>query len=302
MKRAVLAVLAGVLILAGCGSTGSGGSADSAVPAGGWPQPADGRVGESMCALLTSGDYARFGHHRAPDVSPQVDVKTNALDCRSGTADEMTLALEPTAAYARYVFAAGLREHRAQVHSVPVTGVVGAADESWFDRWGMGSDDGAHELRVRRGSLIVGLTLSGAGHEKDPRAALVGLADLVLRRLPHVGAKDTGTTHRLTYQVTGADRAASVTFDDYAAANENGSAENARLPWLREVPVAFGPSVSPDPPVVDVNATTTTAKVGCRIILDDVVIAEEKPHEGYVACHGQWPESPENSEPAVFRE
>jgi hypothetical protein len=182
--------------------------------------------------------------------------------------------------------------------------VVGAADESWFDYWPVGSTAREHELRVRRGGLILGITLSGTrgAKEKDPREVLVGLANLVLRRLPHVGATDTGSTHRIEYEVMGTAKASSIDYDDYTL-TQFGHAQNVRLPWIHAVAVAYGGGgTRPNPPALNAVASPPTAKIGCRVIIDGMLVDEEIPHEGFVACAGFFRQTtPDAAQPASWR-
>ncbi|HEY0540258.1 MAG TPA: hypothetical protein VGD53_17950 [Actinoallomurus sp.] len=286
-----------LLVLTGCRLT-SGRHDQSGPPAGGWPQPAGTRVTSAMCGLLTDADYARLGHDRKPSTSGTVRDQTNTVDCLYESVDEMTLSLEPTAAAAKYIFAADLRNHRKQLaegsrRSDLAGGVVGPADESWFDNWSAGtsgSSPAAHEIRVRRGGLILGITLSGdrGKKERDPRTVLVDLADLVLRRLPHVGARDTGTTHRIEYELIGKGKATGVYWDDYTGI-ENSDVENLPLPWSTVVEMASPAGVTPDPPVLHAEVGPN-AKLTCLIFVDGVPVAGEKSHKGVVECEGVLPD------------
>jgi hypothetical protein len=286
-----------LLVLTGCRLT-SGRHDQSGPPAGGWPQPAGTRVTSAMCGLLTDADYARLGHDRKPSTSGTVRDQTNTVDCLYESVDEMTLSLEPTAAAAKYIFAADLRNHRKQLaegsrRSDLAGGVVGPADESWFDNWSAGtsgSSPAAHEIRVRRGGLILGITLSGdrGKKERDPRTVLVDLAGLVLRRLPHVGARDTGTTHRIEYELIGKGKATGVYWDDYTGI-ENSDVENLPLPWSTVVEMASPAGVTLDPPVLHAEVGPN-AKLTCLIFVDGVPVAGEKSHKGVVECEGVLPD------------
>jgi hypothetical protein len=300
MRRGVAITLgcALLLVLAGCRLT-SGGDVQSRPPAGGWPQPAGTRVTSAMCGLLTDADYARLGHDRKPSTSGSVRDRTNTLDCLYESTDEMTLSLEPTAAVAKYVFAADLRDHRKQLaegrrRSNLASGVVGPADESWFDDWSAGTDGSgavAHEIRVRRGALVLGITLSGDRGKKegDPRSVLVDLADLVLRRLPHVGVRDTGTTHRIEYELIGSGKATSVYWDDYTGIETSGRAEKLPLPWSTVVEMAAPEGVTPEPPVLHAEGGPN-AKLTCLIFVDGEPVAGQKSHKGVVECQGVLPD------------
>jgi hypothetical protein len=304
-----------VVALTGCRLTG--GVANAGPPPGGWPQPAGSRVTKEMCGLLTKADYAQLGHDRQPNVTDAVNDHENTVDCQYKSTDDMTLTLEPTADFAHYVFAAGLKDHKHQLtegHRQPAlaSGVVGAADESWFDYWTLGTAEArpvAHELRLRRGGLILGITLSGVRgkKEKDPRSVLIALADLVLRRLPHVGAKDTGTAHKIQYGAIGPGKAKSIQWEDYTGIQGAGEVGNTRLPWLHTVPMASEDGVQPSSPSLRVEASSPSAKVGCVIVIDNVPVAAKKPTKGFADCQGEFPDTsagspPSAGQPASFRQ
>jgi hypothetical protein len=300
-----------VIGLTGCGNDGGGwppakgrASADAAAPAraatpppGGWPQPEGGRLTEKMCGLLTEADYARFGHRRLPSVSEKLsEAGTNRVDCLYMTNDELWLDLQPTAESARLVLAADFRTHKRRMaqderQSVLATSVVPGADASWYDYATLGSDSGPHqehELRLRRGSLLVGITLSGikGKSEQDPRTVLTGLAALVLQRIPDVGKTDTGRTHKVTYQVLGAGRATSITYSD-PTAGKAVTRRNVRLPWRLVLPL--GETGRPGTPLV-LNAASTAplASLGCRISVDGRTVAAEPRQGGLVFCQGDY--------------
>lgn len=293
-----------------------GGASEAGPPAGGWPQPAGDRVTQGMCGLLTDADYKKLGHDRQPSLTKSVSDRYNTVDCLYKATDELTLTLEPTADYAHYVFGADLTDHKAQLaqsgrRSIRVDSVVGAANESWFDLWTSGTAGArpvAHELRLRRGSLLLGITLGGhrGRAEKDPRSVLIALAGLVLRRLPQVGLKDTGTPHKVQYAVIGRGRATSVEWTDYTDVQSGGEASNVPMPWLKTVQMAtFGTaSATPDDPYLKVETRSPSAKVGCLISIDDEPVALEKPRRGGVECEGKFPADaggPPSDQPAAFR-
>jgi hypothetical protein len=262
-----------------------------------------------MCGLLTEADYAALGHDRQPRTSGSVNDHENTVDCRYRSADGMALTLEPTADFAHYVFAAGLTDHRARLagthrRSALLHDVVGVADESWFDYpvpGAAGARPVAHELRLRRGSLILGITLGGVrgAKEKDPKSVLIALAGLVLRRLPRVGVRDTGTGHKIEYEAIGTGRAKSIGWDDYTGIRNSGELANTRLPWLHVVPMATSDGMTPDAPSLRVEAASRTAKVGCLIVVDDVPVAARRPRRGTAACRGSFPDPGGGSPPSV---
>jgi hypothetical protein len=306
MKRGIAGGLS-ALALAGCGVTGAGATAGP--PSGGWPQPSGSQVTADMCGLLTDADYDKAGHDRRAKISGTVDGQANSLGCRYRSGDAMTLSLQPTADFAEYEFAAGLTDHRRRLagshrRSGLVSGVVGAADESWFDDSAPGTAGPvAHELRLRRGSLILGITLGGVRGkgEKDPRGVLVGLAGLVLQRLPHVGAKDTGTAHKIQYEVIGTGTAASISWEDYTGIQGGGRLANTRLPWLHAIPVGAADGVQPATPTLHVEASSPTAKIACVILSDGVPVAARR-STGVVDCRGEVPDSGgSRAQPASLR-
>ena len=310
MKRGISCALSALaLALAGCGVTGA--DATAGPPPGGWPQPAGSEVTAAMCGLLTDADYEELGHDRRAKVSGAVDDQENSLDCRYRSGDDMTLSLQPTADFAKYVFAAGLTDHKDRLAGAHrptglVNAVVGAADESWFDDRTPGTAGAgpvAHELRLRRGSLILGITLSGVRgtKEKDPRSVLISLAGLVLRRLPHVGVTDTGTTHKIQYEVIGTGTAASIGWEDYTGIQGGGTVTNARLPWLRTIPVGSADGLQPATPTLRAQASSPTAKIACYVLADGVPVAAQR-STGSVDCRGTLPDSGgSRAQPASLR-
>jgi hypothetical protein len=298
MRRVAFAFLV-VLALAGCDPVA--GSVDGKPPPGGWPQPAAGRLTSDMCGLLTKADYARLGHVRQPSLWDTVGGGSSSLDCRYRSNDELTLTLLPTAEYAEYVFATGLQEHKddlTQAHRTSglANDVVGPADESWYDR-SLGSTDPTpepHEIRVRRGALILGIVLSGVKgkSEKDPRDVLTQLSNLVLRRLPHVGAQDVGTNHKIEYEVVGGGRAATLTWEDYTDFNHSGSLSNPRLPWVRTIQMAVSPGAAASPMSLSVRASSPGKKVGCQITVDGTPVAADGMRKGYAHCESPFPDQP----------
>jgi hypothetical protein len=314
MRRGLALVFALSLVLTGCRLTG-GGDGAAGPPAGGWPQPTDGQVTTALCGLLTDADYTKLGHHRRPSISKAVTDRTNTVDCSYESIDAMTLTVKPTAEAARYYFAADLADHRRQLATVHrrsalAKNVAALADESWFDYWSLGTDDqhaNAREIRVRRGALVLGITLGDVRGKKegDPRSVLVNLADLVLRRLPHVGAKDTGTNHKVEYEVIGLGRATSIEWEDFTGIESGGTETNTRVPWLRVVSMATAPGVQPDKADVTVETASPRTKVGCLILLDGVPIAGERPRAGgHLRCEADIPEDDdgggEDARPALF--
>jgi hypothetical protein len=296
-----------VTALAGCGSTGGGGSkagggaASDGPPPGGWPQPENGRLTEGMCGLLTNTDYARFGHQRLPSVSvKRSESGANAVDCRYMTEDELALNLQPTSEAAKLVFAAELESHKKRLvsekrESILATDMVQGADESWFDYWTLGTSAGQfkeHELQVRRGALIVSLTLSGikGKNEKDPREVLAGLAGLLLKRIPDVGKTDTGVTHKVRYKVSGTGRAKTIRYSD-PTGGKLVERKNVPLPWSVELPMA---SLGRQQVPLTLNALANglMVAIGCSVSVDGKPVTEQPPRIGGLAlCQGKYTET-----------
>lgn len=299
-----------VIALTGCRLAGGGEPEEAAPPAGGWPQPDGDKVTERMCGLLTDADYKKLGHGRQASLTRSVNDRFNSVDCLYKATDELTVTLEPTKDYAHYVFGADLADHKKQLaqsgrRPILANGVVGAADESWYDLWTSGTAAAqpvAHELRLRRGSLIIGITLGGhrGKAEKDPRSVLIALAGLVLRRLPGTGLKDTGTQHKVQYAVIGKGRAKSIEWADYTDVQNGGEASGARMPWLRTVSMATFDHghTTPDDPYLWIEPSSPNAKVGCVITVDNVPVAVERPAKGVVKCEGDFPEDSDDGSDA----
>jgi hypothetical protein len=292
MRRVALAFLA-TLALIGCDPVA--GSVHATPPPGGWPQPSGKWLTERMCGLLTKADYASPGHVRQPDDNT-INALDNSVDCHYPAGEEMRLSLKPTAEFAKYVFATGLQIHQdrlAAAHRRPelARDVAGATDESWFDVYTatLGSTAADPEIQVRRGALILDITLGGA-REKDPRGILTKLAGLVLGRLPHVGAKDTGITHKITYEATGAGRATSVEWHDYGGVQDDRIVQNVRLPWVHTVEVATGGRLEPNLPNIWVKASSPDKKVGCLIVVDGVPQGSLPPAKDRTVCQGGFPD------------
>jgi hypothetical protein len=298
MRRgAVLAAGCALLLaLTACKSSsesdGGGGAVSGGPPAGGWPQPVNGQLTTQMCGLLTNADYAKYGHQRLPlDSEKRADDAPNAIDCLYMTADELSLDLQPTSAGAELTFAASLKDHKQRLTedgrpSVLARNVVSGADESWFDYWTLGSAGEKfteYEIRVRRGSLLAGIVLSGihGKNEKDPRTVLTGLAGLVLSRIPDVGRTDTGKLSEARFSVTGKGRARQIVYYD-PATSKSVTLTNVKLPWHVDRPV-----VTSGRPFVLMNLTATgsgpMSPIGCAVSVDGTTLVEQTPRIGGTA-------------------
>ncbi|WP_285567118.1 hypothetical protein [Actinoallomurus iriomotensis] len=295
MKRgAMLVPLVLTAVLTACGSGSSGGAKSSensggGPPKGGWPQPVNGQLTPQMCGLLTDADYAKYGHTRLPVISQKrLDNAPNAIDCLYTTSDELDIGLQPTAEAAKTQYAAGLKDHKERLTedsrpTVLATNVVQGADESWFDYWTLGTANSQfkeYEISVRRGSLVVGIVLSGlkGKNEKDPRTVLTGLAGLVLQRIPNVGRTDTGKTHKAEFAVAGAGRAKQIVFNDPTSGAVT-TLKNVKLPWHVEKPlINYGQAQI----MLNLTAVSGTpmAAIGCNISVDGKTVVQEDPKIG----------------------
>ncbi|MBW8486846.1 RDD family protein [Actinomadura parmotrematis] len=235
-------------IAAGSGSGGGTSALDPGkpkAPAGGWPQPQNGRVTPDMCGLLTRQDYANFGYswfgYSNTDVQPP-----NRVSCLSTGGGGLGVEVLPTRKAAEIRYAQVLRDHKSRLQedqrrSALATGVVPGTDESWFDNATLGSDSATfkeYDLYARRGALLVSVNLQAWNHkgEKPPKEAAAGLAARVLERLPGVGATDTGTLSKLSFVVVGSrtNRASSISYSD-PTSGRSVQLKNVKLPWRVDV-------------------------------------------------------------------
>jgi hypothetical protein len=299
MRRGAALSLGCALLLApaGCGTKAGGSGAGDAQaagpPAGGWPQPENGRFTTKMCGLLTDADYAKYGHKRLPVVSEKkIEDQPNAIDCLYMTEDELNLNLQPTAEAAKLRFAATLEDHKRRLSedrraTVLAQNVVPGAAESWFDYWTLGTAGSKfteYEIQVRRGALIVGMTLSGlkGKNEQDPRVLLSGLAGLVLQRIPTVGKADTGRMQQARFTVVGPGRAKQIIYND-PTSDKTITLKNVKLPWHVEKPL-----LALNAPFVLLNLSAISggpmAGVGCSISVDGETVIQQAPQIGLATC------------------
>jgi hypothetical protein len=298
MRRGVAVACALMLALAGCGTKLPGGHSaakpSGGPPPGGWPQPVNGQLTTQMCGLLTDADYAKYGHQRLPMVSEKrVDNEPNAVACLYTVEDELTLNLQPTAEAAKLTYDAELRDHKRRLvedsrPTVLAENVVPGSDQSWFDYWTLGTANSKYteyEISVRRGSLVVGMILSGlkGKKEQDPRVVLSGLAGLVLQRIPAVGRTDTGKTQKARFSVLGPGRAKQITYND-PTTSKTVTLKNVKLPWHVEKPL-----VTLGSPMVmfTLNAISSSpmAALGCGISVDGQTVVVQQPRiGGFASC------------------
>ncbi|MFD0684354.1 hypothetical protein [Actinomadura fibrosa] len=274
------------LAVAGCGGDGgTGGGGDGggsgktvAAPAGGWPQPENGRLTEKMCGLLTEADYAEFGHNRmSASTLKRADDGSNAVSCLYTLGDELAMDLQTTAEAAKIAFERDAEDHKRRLasdekRSVFTADVVQGADESWFDFSTIGSDESEFELQARRGALTVKLVLNRGEKDKDPRQMLPALAGRVFQRVGNLGKADTGITHRIRYELTGTGKAQGSYIDP--ATVKAVQFKDAKLPWHKEFPVP-APTGNPVPLTLNAYTKTFGAPLGCRILVDNKPVVEK---------------------------
>lgn len=301
LHRTLCCLLSGAIALTGCHSSAKAGSppvkAPSAggPPAGGWPQPEKGRMTEKMCGLLTEDDYAKFGHMLLGQIDAKRADTGNAVSCLYQLSDSLSLDLQPTAASAALRFAADLKDHKdrfAEEHSPSVLAenVLSGADESWFDYSTDAAgetQDAEHEIEVRRGSLLVDIVLAGMKEkdEKDPRTVLTGLAGLVLQRIPDVGKTASGSTHQVTYTITGVGKARQINYGD-PSTQENRELKGVKLPWSLTKPIGFPSGQQQMELYLSAVMPThliTLPVIRCRISVDGKTVADER-GSGAASC------------------
>ncbi|QKG24303.1 hypothetical protein ACTIVE_5946 [Actinomadura verrucosospora] len=301
MIRTVAASGALALALAGCGGGGKDKPAGKApakpaaeAPAGGWPQPENGRLTAKMCGLLTDGDYAKYGHQRMPqeNAGPAQDG-SNTVGCTYMLGDQLTLSLQKSAQGAKIAFKQGLDDHKDRLKGKPsvlAPNVVQGADESWFDYSTLGGGPTEYEVEARRGALTVGIVLSEVPQhpDKDPKAMLAGLAALVLQRIPNVGKADTGIVHQVKYVVWGSGATAMQVVYNDPVSTKTVTLKNVKLPWHKEFPM---PDTGNQPTAalsVSGAGATPTVLVGCEIFVDGKSVQKKAPDGGLTFCDADY--------------
>jgi hypothetical protein len=288
------------LALAGCGSgghKGSGGTDAGGPPPGGWPQAVGGKLTDQMCGLLTSADWAKYGHQLLPAAGENKAGPTGrTLGCLYMTGDELALNLQPTTEAGKLLYEHDLADHTKRMteehKSTQLTkDMVRGADQSWFDLSSLSSGDEFPEYRLtaRRGSLLVTVNITVPKAEKaktSPQDTLAGLAGLVLERVPDLGKVDTGTTLKAHYLVIGKGKAQKLSYFDPNTGKEV-ELTNVSLPWNIDVPmfsleanetVALTVTATQQPPAFAI------AYVGCRITIGDKVVNEELAQPNWALC------------------
>jgi hypothetical protein len=302
--RTIAAGGALALALSGCGGGDGDGTgrtpgpgkppanpAGATAPAGGWPQPENGRLTAKMCGLLTDGDYAKYGHERMPqeDAGPAQDG-SNAVNCMYMLGDQLTLSLQKSAQGAKIAFKQGLDDHKERLkgkQSVLASNVVQGADESWFDYSTLGGSPSEYEVEARRGGLIVGIVLSEVPQhpDKDPKGMLAGLAALVLQRIPDVGKSDTGIVHQVKYVVWGTGGPAlQIVYND-PVNSKTVTLKHVKLPWRKEFPM---PDTGTQPTAALSITGASAGSLGCEVLVDGKSVQKQEPSTGIASCDAMY--------------
>lgn len=247
IMRTVALSVAAMVALTGCmfGKSGDG-DATARPPAGGWPQPEDGMLTAKMCGLLTQADYKSFGHDLIGVLEPVPGKESsNYVSCVGTLGEWLTLDLQPTAESAKIRYDRYLASRKNTVivekqESILTQDLLQGADQSWFD-YGpapSGTKPGEYQLRFRRGALVAAVKLDPADEKsvKDPKAAVLRLAGLVLERIPDVGRTDGGTTPKVRFEVKGNGKASAISYSTEDHRSEN--VEDVQLPWSIELAMA----------------------------------------------------------------
>lgn len=269
-------------------------AAEATAPAGGWPQPENGRLTAKMCGLLTDGDYARYGHQRMPqeDAGPAQD-DSNSVYCTYMLGDQLTLGLQKSAQGAKIAFKQGLDRHKDRLkgkQSVLASNVVQGADESWFDYSTLGGSPSEYEVEARRGGLIVGIVLSEVPQhpDKDPKGMLAALAALVLQRIPDVGKTDTGIVHQVKYVVWGSGGAAlQIVYSD-PVNSKSVTLKNVKLPWHKEFPMPDTGSRPTAALSISGAMGSPTGVLGCEVLVDGKPVQKKDPSAGMTFCDAMY--------------
>lgn len=294
---AAATVTACLLALAGCfgGGHSSGGGSAGGPPKGGWPQAENGELVEAMCGLLTDADFTKV-KLEAPIPDTQETDAANSLFCGYLLGDSFDMYLQPNADSAKIVFARDvasnldyLKESDSDFTSSPVTGTVTGADESNVDYDHLGIPEYPQlQVVARRGALVVQISsqIDKNANLDDSRKALSTLAGLVLERVPDLGATDTGTTHKITYVVTGTGTA-DINYIEFAT-GESKELTGVTLPWKVDDPFAI--TTAKDIIPLNVNASTKAFDkyVGCQILVDGKEVTTQAPSSGLAFCMNQF--------------
>ncbi|HZM81873.1 MAG TPA: hypothetical protein VFC19_39640 [Candidatus Limnocylindrales bacterium] len=293
IMRTVAFSLVTMLALTGCQSD-IGDATTAKPPAGGWPQPEGGKFTAAMCGLLTAADYKPLGHNLigSLQLAPGKD-SSNFVSCVGTLGEWLTLDLQPTAEAAKIRYDRSLESRKDTVvvekqQSILAQDLLQGVDQSWFD-YGpapSGTKPGNYQLRFRRGSLVASVEIDPVGDNsvKDPKAAVLTLAGLVLERIPEVGKADSGTTPKVRFEVKGNGRAFAI---NYNTDESGGSLKDVQLPWSIELPA----SDHGDSPVwlkVSANATASPLHLECSISVRATVVKQTK-DVGIVLCDTRSP-------------
>jgi len=291
--RTVALSIATAAALTGCMSSGGDtGDGPAKPPAGGWPQPEDGKLTAKMCGLLTAADFKPVGHNliRALEAQPGKD-SSNYVSCAGILGEWLTLDLQPTAESAKIRYDRSLDTRKDVVivekqQTVLAQDLLQGADQSWFD-YGQapaGTKPGNYQLKFRRGALVASVEIDPVDENsvKDPKAALQRLAGLVLERIPEVGRTDTGTTPKVRFEVKGNGKVRSIGY--ITEDHRTQSLEDVQLPWSVELSMAD----HGDNPVylkVDASspATANPLALSCSISVRGKVVKQVQ-QVGFAIC------------------
>lgn len=247
-----------------------------------------------MCGLLTDADYLKFGHVRLGTVTQKRSDTENAISCQNLLNDDLEMELQPSHEGAMMRFAGDLKDHKSRLaeghHASALTAnVVQGADESWFDHttnWDGDTQRPEYEIKVRRGALLIDLTLSWMRekNEKDPREMLTGLVGLILQRIPKVGKSDTGVIHKVTYTISGPGEARQIIYTD-PSTNESRTLKSVKLPWHLTKPLVVPRAQRQT--VLDLAGmripSFVVPAISCRISVDGKTVVEKR-DAGFASC------------------
>ena len=243
-----------------------------------------------MCGLLTNADYQKYGHQLLDLVSSESDP-ANALSCdmlgdgstchcsrprrRPGWSSPTAPAATPQAQGVRLHLGAGGQPGR-------------HGRRELARRLGplLGGSQGVH-LEARRGSLVT-ITLRWFTGKKpaDPKQALPGLATRwSWSGYRTLGKTDTGSTHKVKFEVLGTGKATSVSYGD-PNKTEVVDLKNVTLPWSVEVPFAVVYAKDYVPLTLTGTSNDYTHSLSCRITVDGRGRAEQLGDAGvlHVQC------------------
>ncbi len=295
LRRSALALvgLCCLLAVAGCGlagkASGSGGSGGDKVakpPAGGWPQAQNNTLGDDMCGLLTDADFATVQLDAPLDGKGTSDA-ANSVFCEYMLGDAFDLYLQPTADAGKLLFDTLQADNTSRLKednrtAELATDVVPGVDQSYADLDPLGTEEyPQYQVLARRGALLVRVSTQ-SGKNTDPEKAVAALVKLVLDRVPDLGKEDNGSTHVVTYLVTGTGTA-DVSYADFASTSVKDMSA-VKLPLKVEMPIAL---YSADETInLSISATNKsfTEPIGCEVLVDGKSVKKSDPGAGLAFC------------------